>query len=79
MIDALGLNHIRKVGGKVIKPMAFGRASGLVPKCSEVLLLSGELLLFVLFGVLSLVPTGAEITVNLQLSKIFQSGKVIFL
>lgn len=70
---------MRKVGGKVIKPLAFDRASGLVAKRSEVLLLSGELLLFVLFGVLSLLPTGAEITVNLQFSQIFQSGKVIFL
>ena len=70
---------MRKVGGEVIKPLAFDRASGLVAKRSEVLLLSGELLLFVLFGVLSLLPTGAEITVNLQFSQIFQSGKVIFL
>ena len=69
---------MRKVGGKVIKPMASDRACGLVAKRSEVLLLSGELLLFVLFGFLSLLPTGAEITVNLQFSQIFQSGKVIF-
>ena len=48
---------MRNVEGKVIKPMAFDRASGLVAKRSEALLLSGELLLFALFGVLSLLLT----------------------
>ena len=59
VIDALGLSHMRNVEGKVIKPMAFDRASGLVAKRSEALLLSGELLLFALFGVLSLLLTAA--------------------